>query len=164
MKEIRIVPLKKKVIWFTVCFCVLHIYLAYSSFAIIGVAYFDTPDQITIDGADFTGLAILQADFLNSIFFCINVFAYILVNAILLAVYMVIFSRLFYSTAPDDGKRFKKYANYIMLALMLTGFLVPNVLAYETFPLSLIPTILDYLIFSFLAYIITMHKIKKTYL
>lgn len=164
MKESRIIPCRKKQISFTANFFVLHLYLAYISHVTLGASFIDAPGEVTIDGADFTVLAVLLGGLVESIIFYINLFVTVLVLAVLFTIYMLIFNKLFYLSLADDGERFQKYANCIMLALMFVGFFVLNILNFKLFPLSLISTLLLYLSFSFLAYLITMRKIKKTYL
>ena len=166
MKEIRTVPLKKKLLSFTVCFFILHVYLAYSAYSIKPEFLYpeSSSEPLIIDGSDFTFLLTIMDGIVAGvevIIFFINVFAITLVNAIVFTVYMLLFNKLFYATVADDGARFRKYSNYIMLALMLTGFLVPIGLNYKIFPASIVSTLFSYLIFSFLAYFITMNKLMK---
>jgi hypothetical protein len=167
MKEHRVAPLKKKLIWFTVCFSALHTYLSFSAYAIVktvGTTFFgDSNNPVAID--DFVSLlAAFNGGVLEVFLFFLRTAVFVLVNAIVFIVFILIFNKMYYLTAADDGKAFVKSSRYIMLSLMALGLILPIVLNRKAFPVSLITVFFDYFIFSFLAYIITRRKTKRIYL
>jgi hypothetical protein len=164
MKERRIVSLKKKLVWLTVCFSALHIYLALIANAVLRITFLEYTDDLYVDGADFSPIANFVVMIWNAVFVFFGALISIALNTVVFVIFILIFNKTYYLSVTDESEAFVFYSKRIMLTLMGAGSALLLLINYKMFPGSIIAVFMDYFLFSFIAYIITKRKTNKIYL
>ena len=169
MTRLRIYYLVCKLAYFALYFCLFHLYLFWSTNKVIRVIipYFGYADLDDSPVLFFANLAALSFNVVNFIiFYGVN----FIINLILSIIPTIIFNKIFFrATALGEDKKylynekFIKYSKIILLSLMTSGVVVLLLINTNAFPISIIPIVFYYLVFSFIAYILTRRKIKKSY-